>query len=86
MSCQLFNQEDTVDNVFQKQNADLSKSHEVIVTGDFNYPDIFWEINPTKNISARNSSFVLLIISPSKGEGRHQGINLIRYQSIGIFT
>lgn len=39
---------------FQKQNADLSKSHELIVTGDFNYPDVCWEINSTKNISPRN--------------------------------
>lgn len=42
------NQKD-VDDAFQKQTADLSRSHEIIMMRDFNYPYICWQTNSTKH-------------------------------------
>ena len=34
--------------MFEKQTAGFSKRHDVVVMGDFNYPDICWEANSAK--------------------------------------
>ena len=42
------NQEEEADETFEKQIARISKRHDVVVMGDFNYLDIFWEANSAK--------------------------------------
>lgn len=41
-------QGDNVADAFQKQTADTPKKHEVIVMGNFNYPDICLKTNSAK--------------------------------------
>ena len=45
---QLPSQEEDADGTFEKETARISKRHNVVVMGDFNYPDICWEANSTK--------------------------------------
>ncbi|KAJ7415739.1 mitochondrial fission process protein 1 [Willisornis vidua] len=42
------NQDDEGDELFYKQLADVSKSPALVLVGDFNLPDICWELNTAK--------------------------------------
>ena len=37
-----------MDEIFEKQIARISQTHDVVVMGDFNYLDICWEANSAK--------------------------------------
>lgn len=45
-------------DVFQKQNFDLSKMHEVVVIGEFElrYPNICWDTNSARHVPSRGWS------------------------------
>lgn len=71
-------QEENVDNAFQKQIANLSKKHKVIVDADFNYPNICQVINSIKHGSSRKflsylaDKFLLLRMEAQGGSYERQ--------------
>ncbi|KAJ7421906.1 hypothetical protein BTVI_15877 [Pitangus sulphuratus] len=49
------NQDDEGDELFYKQLANVSKSPALVLVGDFNLPDICWELNTVRRGSLRDS-------------------------------
>ncbi|KAJ7423652.1 mitochondrial fission process protein 1 [Willisornis vidua] len=46
-------QDDEGDELFYKQLADVSKSEALVLVGDFNLPDICWELNTAEKRQSR---------------------------------
>ncbi|RMC09659.1 hypothetical protein DUI87_13445 [Hirundo rustica rustica] len=47
------NQEEEVDNLFYKQLENVSRSPALVLVGDFNLPDICWELNTAEKRQSR---------------------------------
>ncbi|RMB93593.1 hypothetical protein DUI87_30292 [Hirundo rustica rustica] len=47
------NQEEEVDNLFYKQLGNVSRSSALVLVGDFNLPDICWELNTAEKRQSR---------------------------------
>ncbi|RMB99816.1 hypothetical protein DUI87_23593 [Hirundo rustica rustica] len=47
------NQDEEVDNLFYKQLNNVSGSSALVLVGDFNLPDIFWELNTAEKQQSR---------------------------------
>ncbi|RMC20151.1 hypothetical protein DUI87_00997 [Hirundo rustica rustica] len=47
------NQEEEVDNLFYKQLENVSRSSTLVLVGDFNLPDICWELNTAEKRQSR---------------------------------
>ncbi|TRZ08490.1 hypothetical protein HGM15179_018622 [Zosterops borbonicus] len=68
------NQEEEVDNLFYKQLEDASGSSALVLVGDFNLPDICWELNTAEKRQSRKSLecvednfFSQLVSEPTRG-------------------
>ncbi|TRZ12815.1 hypothetical protein HGM15179_014306 [Zosterops borbonicus] len=69
------NQEEEVDNLFYKQLETVSGSSALVLVGDFNLPDICWELNtaekrqPRKFLECIDDNFLSQLVSePTRGE------------------
>ncbi|RMC06974.1 hypothetical protein DUI87_16426 [Hirundo rustica rustica] len=49
------NKEEEVDNLFYKQLGNVSRSSALVLVGDFNLPDICWELNTAEKRQSRKS-------------------------------
>ncbi|RMC14259.1 hypothetical protein DUI87_09350 [Hirundo rustica rustica] len=72
--CHPPNQEEEVDNLFYKQLENVSESPALVLVGDFNLPDICWELNTAEKRQSREflecveDNFLLQLVSdPTRG-------------------
>ncbi|RMC06534.1 hypothetical protein DUI87_15971 [Hirundo rustica rustica] len=68
------NQEEEVDNLFYKQLGNVSGSSALVLVGDFNLPDICWELNTAEKRQSRKflecmeDNFLLQLVGePTRG-------------------